>query len=89
MLSREKLRLNYGVIRVCTAAHEIPDSSSPSVAATGPYHHVVGMAKTHPYAEAIYRIITLSGGTFGVKVNIPGTYPTTVSSFATKADAEV
>jgi hypothetical protein len=46
------------------------------------------MAKTHPHAEAIYRIIALPGGTFGVKVDIPGTYPTTVSPFPTKADAE-
>jgi hypothetical protein len=51
-------------------------------------HHIVHMARTHPHAEATYLVITLPGGTFGVKVSIPGTYPTTVSTFATKADAK-
>jgi hypothetical protein len=46
------------------------------------------MARTHPHAEATYLIVTLPGGTFGVKVNIPDTYPTTVSQFSTEADAE-
>jgi hypothetical protein len=46
------------------------------------------MARTHPHAEATYEVITLPGGTFGVKVSIPDTYPTTVSAFATKADAK-
>jgi hypothetical protein len=50
-------------------------------------HHIVWMARTHPHAEATYRVITLPGGTFGVKVSIPDTFPTTVSAFATKADA--
>jgi hypothetical protein len=30
----------------------------------------------------------MSGGTFGVKVMIPDTYPTTVGSFASEAEAE-
>ena len=30
----------------------------------------------------------MPGDTFGVKVSIPETYPTTVSAFATKADAK-
>ena len=42
-------------------------------------HHISGMAKTHPHAEATYEVITLPGSTFGVKVSIPDTYPTTVS----------
>jgi len=46
------------------------------------------MARTHPHAEATYRVIALQGGTFGVEVSIPDAYPTTVSTFATKADAE-
>lgn len=46
------------------------------------------MQKTHPHAEATYRVIPLDDGSFGVEVNIPETYPTTVSKFATEADAE-
>ena len=51
-------------------------------------YHIVGMARTHPHADATYEVITLPGGTFGVKVSIPDTYPATVSTFATKADAK-
>jgi len=51
-------------------------------------YHIVTMARTHPHAEATYRVIALPGGTFGVEVSIPDAYPTTVSTFATKADAE-
>ena len=58
------------------------------VAANLVCHHIVSMARTHPHAEATYQVISLPGGTFGVKVSIPETYPTTVSTFATKADAE-
>lgn len=46
------------------------------------------MAKTHPHAEATYRVVSLTGGAFGVEVVIPETNPTTVSKFATEADAE-
>jgi hypothetical protein len=46
------------------------------------------MAKSHPHAEATYRVIALDGGYFGVEVAIPETYPTTVSRFATEAEAE-
>jgi hypothetical protein len=47
------------------------------------------MTKTHPHSEATYRVIPLpKGGAFGVEVAIPDTYPTTVSEFATEADAE-
>jgi hypothetical protein len=46
------------------------------------------MARTHPHAEASYRVIPLGSGAFGVEVNIPDSHPTTVSSFATEADAE-
>jgi hypothetical protein len=44
--------------------------------------------RTHPHAEASYRVVPLSSGTFGIEVKIPDTAPTTVSSFATEADAE-
>lgn len=46
------------------------------------------MAKTHPHAEATYRVVPLNGGYFGVEVAIPETHPTTVSKFATEAQAE-
>ena len=46
------------------------------------------MQKTHPHAEATYRVISLDDGSFGVEVKIPETYPTTVSKFATEADAK-
>jgi hypothetical protein len=46
------------------------------------------MEKRHPHADATYRVIRRSDGTFGVEVTIPDTEPTTVTSFATKADAE-
>ena len=46
------------------------------------------MPKTHPHAEATYRVIPLEDGSFGVEVSIPETFPTTVSKFDTEADAE-
>jgi len=44
--------------------------------------------RTHPYAEATYGIVELSGGAFGVEVKTPESYPATVSSFETEAAAE-
>jgi hypothetical protein len=44
--------------------------------------------RTHPHAEATYRVVALSGGVFGVEVKIPDSAPTTVSSFAAEAEAE-
>jgi hypothetical protein len=44
--------------------------------------------RTHPHAEATYRVVPLTGGAFGVEVTIPDRYPTTVSSFETEAAAE-
>ena len=44
--------------------------------------------RTHPHAEATYRVIPYDDGSFGVEVNIPDNYPTTISKFATQADAE-
>jgi hypothetical protein len=49
--------------------------------------HITTM-RTHPHAEATYRVVPLKDGTFGVEVVIPETYPTTVSAFATEAEAE-
>jgi hypothetical protein len=44
--------------------------------------------RTHPHAEATYRVVNLTGGGFGVEVAIPQTYPATVSRFDTAAAAE-
>ena len=44
--------------------------------------------RTHPYAEATYKIVDLPGGAFGVEVKIPESSPATVSRFETEADAE-
>lgn len=46
------------------------------------------MARTHPHAEASYRVVPLADGSFGVEVKIPDSYPTTVSSFTSEAEAE-
>jgi hypothetical protein len=45
------------------------------------------MAMTHPHANAAYRTVPLSGGAFGVEITIPGSHPTTMSSFGTEAKA--
>ena len=44
--------------------------------------------RTHPYAEAVYQVVELSDGGFGVEVKIPDSYPTTVSRFETEGAAE-
>lgn len=46
------------------------------------------MPRTHPHAEASYRVIPLGDGSFGVEVSIPESYPTTVTRFAGEAEAE-
>ena len=53
-----------------------------------PQHHIRAMARIHPHAEATYTVVPLEDGTFGVKVAIPETYPTTVRPFASEAEAE-
>jgi len=44
--------------------------------------------RTHPYAAAVYEIVVLAPGDFGVKVSTSGASPATVSSFETLAAAE-
>jgi hypothetical protein len=44
--------------------------------------------RTHPYAEAVYEIVALEVGGFSVRVSIPDSNPTTVSSFDTESAAE-
>jgi len=46
------------------------------------------MERTHPRAEATYRMIPIDAGAFAVEVTIPESYPTRVSPFASEADAE-
>lgn len=46
------------------------------------------MARTHPHAEATYRVVPIDGGSFSVEVSIPDSLPTRVSTFKTEADAE-
>jgi len=46
------------------------------------------MAKTHPHAEASYRVLSLDDGSFGVEISVPGAYPATVTKFTREADAE-
>lgn len=44
--------------------------------------------RTHPHAEALYEVVALGAGAFGVRVSIPDTSPTMVSGFNTEAGAE-
>jgi hypothetical protein len=44
--------------------------------------------RTHPHAEATYRVVPLSGGIFAVEVSIPDRSPTKVSPFNSEAAAE-
>ena len=44
--------------------------------------------RTHPYAEAVYEIVALAAGGFGVKVSTSMASPATISSFETVAAAE-
>lgn len=40
--------------------------------------------RTHPHAEATYRVVPSGDGAFAVEVDIPESYPTKVSPSATK-----
>ena len=46
------------------------------------------MARTHPHAEASYKVIAFENGSYGVEVSIPDSNPTTVTTFASEQDAE-
>jgi hypothetical protein len=46
------------------------------------------MARTHPHAEASYKVVAFEDGTFGVEVSIPDSSPTIVTKFASEQDAE-
>jgi hypothetical protein len=48
--------------------------------------HIV---KTHPHAEAAYRILSNEDGSFGAEVSIPSrSYPVRVGPFPARSDAE-
>ena len=90
---RPKLVIN-GIVRpaaTCGLSSEdradAIDLAIPLMATEPPSQHIGTMQKTHPHAEATYRVIAFDDGSFGVKVEIPETYPTTVSKFATEANA--
>jgi hypothetical protein len=46
------------------------------------------MAKEHPHAGATYRVVPQNDFSFGVEVNVPGSSPAMVTSFATAQIAE-
>jgi len=46
------------------------------------------MDRKHPHADATYKIIQLKDLNYGVEVAIPDSYPTTITSFASEAEAE-
>jgi hypothetical protein len=46
------------------------------------------MARTHPHAEASYKVIAFEDGSFGVEVSIPDSNPTVVTTFASEEAAE-
>jgi hypothetical protein len=46
------------------------------------------MSKEHPHAGATYRVVPQKDLTFGVEVNVPGSSPALVTSFATEETAE-
>lgn len=46
------------------------------------------MVKTHPHAEATYRVVPQKDGAFGVEVTVPGSQPTMITSFASPEAAE-
>jgi hypothetical protein len=46
------------------------------------------MARTHPHAEASYKVVPVEDGSFGVEVSIPDSHPTVVTPFASEEAAE-
>jgi hypothetical protein len=50
--------------------------------------HIEAMPRSHPHAEATYRVIPVQNGAFEVEVTIPESSPTKVSPFASEAAAE-
>jgi hypothetical protein len=46
------------------------------------------MARTHPHAEASYKVVAVEDGSFGVEVSIPDSNPTIVTPFPSEEAAE-
>ena len=46
------------------------------------------MDKKHPHTDAVYKLVAQKDTTYGVEVTIPDTLPTTVTNFASQAEAE-
>jgi hypothetical protein len=46
------------------------------------------LVEPHPHSGATYRLVPQLDNSFGVEVTIPGMSPTTVTGFASQADAE-
>jgi hypothetical protein len=46
------------------------------------------MARTHPHAEATYRVIQRPDASFAAEVSIPGMFPTLVTGFADETAAQ-
>jgi hypothetical protein len=50
--------------------------------------HNWGVKQAHPHLGATYKTVRQEDKTFGVQVSLPDAFPTTITSFDTKADAE-
>lgn len=50
--------------------------------------HIQAMDKTHPYADATYRVVRQPDASFWAEVTIPGQSPAFVTGFATAVGAE-
>ena len=50
---------------------------------------ITKMGRPRPIVQVIYDVVPRKDGTFAVKIDIPGTWPTTTAkSFSTEAEAE-
>ena len=49
--------------------------------------YIPNMVKLHPHAEAIYSVVPLDDGSFGVEVIVPEANPARVSGFGTEIAA--
>jgi hypothetical protein len=49
---------------------------------------LVAMPRTHPHADATYRVFPVKDGAFGIEVIVPGTNPAVVTPFVNEAAAD-
>ena len=52
------------------------------------HHHVKAVAHEHPHAGATFRVVPPEDLTFGVEVQVPGSFQAMVTSFVTEEAAE-